>query len=83
MAFSDNAVLEGVTPQERLSEGQIWAPIPVETPVTPITKELEGIQVPELGVSPTPQEMEEPTEELVPAEVSMEEMAPWRSPLRN
>ena len=54
-------------------------PHPSGDPVNPITEELEGIQVPELEV-PTPQEMEEPTKELVPAEVSTEEAAPTKEP---
>ena len=79
MAFTNGAILEGAAPQERFLEGQTQALIPVETPAPPITEVLEGIQVPELGV-PTPQEMEEPSEELAPAGVSTEEVAPTEEP---
>ena len=41
----------GCSPWERMLEGWTQANIPVETPATPITKELEGIQVLELEVS--------------------------------
>ena len=53
----------------------------METLATPIVEDLEGIQAPELGV-PTPQEMEEPTKELAPAEVSTEVAAPTEEPTR-
>ena len=76
VAFSNDAILEGAAPQKRLLEGQTQTPIQMETPTTPITEELEGIQVLELGVSPTPQEMEEPTKELVPTEMSAKEVVP-------
>ena len=50
VAITNNAILEGAAPQERLPDGWTWASIPVDTLATPIIKELEGIQVPELGV---------------------------------
>ena len=59
VAFSDDAILEGATPQERTPEERTEAPIPVETQAAP---------------------MEEPTDELAPAEVSMEEVAPMEEP---
>ena len=59
VAFSNDAILQGATHQERSLEGQTWAPIPMETQVAPI---------------------EEPTKELAPAEVSMEEAAPMEEP---
>ena len=52
VTYTDDAVLEGAAPQERFPEGHTWAPIPVETPVAPITEELEGTQVPESEVPP-------------------------------
>ena len=64
----DGAILEGAVPQEEFLEGQTQAPIPVETPVAPITGELEGMQVQESGVPPIPQETEEPAKELAPTE---------------
>ena len=35
VTFSDDAILEGATPQERSPEGWTWAPIPVETQSAP------------------------------------------------
>ena len=55
VAFSDDVVLEGATPQERSLEGQIWATIPME-------------------IQP------DPTEELAPAKVPMEEAASIEGP---
>ena len=79
VAFSDNAILEGATPQERSPGGWTWAPILVETQAAPTkdpTNEPAPAEVFMEEVAPT----EEPTEELAPAEVSMEEAAPQRSP---
>ena len=53
---------------------------PSGTPAAPIIEEHEGIQATESGVPPTPQEIEEPTEELAPAEVSTEEVIPTEEP---
>ena len=52
----------------------------METLAAPITKEPEGTQSQELGVPLTQQEIEEPTEELIPAEVSTKEVAPTEDP---
>ena len=46
----------------------------METPPAPITKELEGTQVEELGLPPIPQEAEESTDELAPTEGPTEEL---------
>ena len=40
VAFMDDTILEGATPQGELLEGWTWAPIPVETLPAPITVEL-------------------------------------------
>ena len=50
VTFTNDAILEDATPCEGFPEGQPQAPIPVETPVAPITEELEGTQVPESRV---------------------------------
>ena len=52
----------------------------MEIPLAPITEELEGIQVQELGVPPIPQEAEEPTDELAPTEEPTEQLGPVEEP---
>ena len=52
----------------------------METPLAPITEELEGTQVQESGVPPIPQEVEEPTDEPAPTEEPTEELAPAEEP---
>ena len=78
-AFSDDAILEDATPQERSLEGQTWAPIPVETQAAPteeLTDEPAPAEVSMEEAAPT----EEPSKELAPAEVSTEEAAPMEEP---
>ena len=81
-------VLEGAAPQEELLEGWTLAPIPVETPAAPITKELEGTQVQESGALPFHWETEEPTEEPATTKEPPDEPGPFwwspqKSPLKN
>ena len=79
VAFSDDAVLEGATPQKRSLEGQTWKPIPVETQAAPTEEPHEGASPCRSvyrGAIPT----EEPTEELDPVEVSMKEAASTEEP---
>ena len=79
VAFSNDAILEGATPQETSPEGQTWVPIPVETQAAPTeepTKELAPAEVSTKEATPT----EDPTKELALAEISMEEATPQKSP---
>ena len=80
VAFTDEAILEGAASQKKLQEGWTWAPSPVETPVAPITEELEGTQAQESEVPPIPQEAEEPTEELALTKEPTEEPDPAKEP---
>ena len=41
MTFMDDAILEGVTPQQELLEGMTRESIPEETPPAPIPKEVK------------------------------------------
>ena len=59
MTFMDNAILEGVTPQQELPEGQTRESSQVETLLAPIPNEVKDTQVEELGVPPISQEADE------------------------
>ena len=61
VAFSDNAILEGATPQEGPLEGQTQATIPVKILLDP-AKELDPAKVPTEKAAP----IEESTEEAPP-----------------
>ena len=64
MVFSDDAVLEGATPQERYQEGQIGAAIPRKTQLVP-PKEAAPAEEPAPAKVPTNEvaPIAEPTEE--------------------
>ena len=70
VTFMDDAVLEGVTPQQELPEGQTRESSPEETLPASIPKEVKDTQVEEMGDPPISQEAEEldtaekPTDEL-------------------
>ena len=66
VTFTDNAILEGVTPQQELLEGWTRESSPEETPPPPIHEEMTGTQAEELGAHPISQEADEldATEEL-------------------
>ena len=79
VAFSDDAILEGATPQEKSLEGWTQAPTPVETQEAPTeepTEELAPAEVSTEEATPT----KEPTKESAPAVASMEETAPKEEP---
>ena len=80
VALSNNAILEGATPQERSLEGQTWATIPGKTQPAPIedpAKELAPAEVPTEEAAP----IEEPTEEVPPTEEPTKEMASTEEPI--
>ena len=83
VAFTDDTVLEGAAPQERFLEGQTRAPIPAETLVDPITKELEGTQAPEVGVPPLHKKWRSPPKSWPPQRCLQKRWPPQRSPPRN
>ena len=53
VTFTDNAMLEGIPPQQELTEGQTS---PEETLLAPIPKEVKDTQAEESGVCPISQE---------------------------
>ena len=74
VAFTDDTILEGATPQE-LQEEWTRAPSLVETPPAPITEGLKDTQVWELGIPPIPWATEEPTDEPAPTEEATVKLA--------
>ena len=80
VAFMDDAVLQGATPQEELLEGQTCTPSLVETLPVPNSKELKGAQAQESIAPPIPWEAEEPTEEPASMEEPTEELATVEEP---
>ena len=81
MTLIDDTILEGVTPQQELQEGQTRESGPVETLTTPIPKDVKDTQAEESGVPPISQKAneldaaEEPTDELTILTATMGELA--------
>ena len=80
VAFSDDAILEGATPQRRSLEVQTGATIPMKTQPAPTkepTKEADSTEVPAEVVAPTEADHTKvPTKEVESTEIPAEVVAP-------
>ena len=81
MTFTDDTILEGVTPQQELPEGWTRESRPEETLPAPIPEEVKDSKAEESGVPPISQEAneldaaEEPTDELAVSMANVGELA--------